>query len=102
MRIIKESALKVFWQKYPEAEPSLAKWLDVARRAAWSNIQDVRKDFPTADGVLLKSKNTITLFNIAGNNYRLIVSIKYKWSVIYIRDFLTHAEYDKDSWKKRH
>jgi mRNA interferase HigB len=42
------------------------------------------------------------VFNIGGNDYRLVVSIKYRWGVVYIRDFLTHAEYDKDSWKNRH
>ena len=102
MRVIKESTLRSYWQKYPDAEPSLAKWLDVAKRAEWSNLQEVRQQFPSADGVVVKSGNTVTVFNIGGNNYRLIVSIKYKWGVICIRDFLTHAQYDKDSWKNRH
>lgn len=102
MRIIKEPAVRAFWRKHPDAEPSLAKWLDAARKASWSDIREVRRDYPAADGVLLESGNVVTVFNIAGNKYRLIVSMKYKWSVIYIRDFLTHAEYSKDAWKKRH
>ncbi len=40
------------------------------------------------------------IFDIGGNQYRLITCINYKWKAIYIRDFLTHAEYDKDKWKK--
>ena len=102
MRIIKEPAVRAFWQKYPAAEPALARWLDIARKASWANLQEVREDFPSADGVSVASGNTITVFNIAGNNYRLIVSIKYRWSVIYIRDFLTHAHYSKGDWKCRH
>jgi mRNA interferase HigB len=102
MRIIKEPTIRAFWQKHRNAEPSLARWLDIARKASWSSLQEVRRDFPSADGVSVKSGNIVTVFNIAGNNYRLVVSVKYKWSVIYIRDFLTHARYSKDAWKDRH
>src|SRR4051812_9900378 len=102
MRIIKEPAVKAFWRRYPGAEPSLAIWLEQARKASWSSLQDLRKQYPTADGVVVKSGNIVTVFNIAGNKYRLIVSIKYKWGVIYVRDFLTHAQYSKDAWKKHH
>ncbi len=102
MRIIKESTLKAYWQKYPDAESALAKWLDIARQASWTSLQDVRRQFPSADGVTVASGNTVTVFNIGGNKYRLIVSIKYQWAVIYIRDFLTHAEYSKNSWKMWH
>lgn len=58
--------------------------------------------FPHADAATVRSGNTVTIFNIGGNDYRLIVSIKYKWGVVYVRDFLTHAEYSKDAWKMRH
>ena len=102
MRIIKEPTLRGYWERHPEAEAGLAKWLDVARRAQWASLREVRREYPSADGVKVASGNTVTVFNIGGNNYRLVVSIKYRWSVIYIRDFLTHAEYSKDSWKKRH
>jgi mRNA interferase HigB len=102
MRIIKEPTLKAYWLKFPDAEPSLAKWLDLARRAEWRNLQEVRCQFPSADGVTVASGNTVTVFNIGGNKYRLILSIKYRWAVIYVRDFLTHAQYDKDTWKLRH
>ncbi|MEG3979486.1 type II toxin-antitoxin system HigB family toxin [Microcoleus sp. T3B2] len=40
-----------------------------------------------------------TVFNIKGNNYRLIVSIDYESQLIYIKYILTHAEYDKEKWK---
>ena len=102
MRIIKRTALAAFWITYPRAEVPLRKWLTVAESAKWTSIQDVRKVFPTADAAIVKSGNTVTVFNIGGNDFRLVVSIKYQWSVIYIRDFLTHADYSKDSWKGRH
>jgi mRNA interferase HigB len=39
------------------------------------------------------------VFNIGGNKPRLIVAMKYRWQVIYVRHVLTHAEYDKEKWK---
>jgi mRNA interferase HigB len=102
MRIIKRSALRAFWTRFPRARTPLLQWLQAAKSADWSNIQDVRRVFPDADAAVVASKNTVTIFNIGGNGFRLVVSIKYKWNVIYIRDFLTHAEYSKDSWKGRH
>jgi mRNA interferase HigB len=102
MRLIKRSALEAFWKKHPQAETPLRQWIAVARTAYWKNLQDVRTAFPHADPVTVRSKNTVTVFNIGGNDFRLVVSIKYKWGIIYIRDFLTHAEYNKDSWKGRH
>jgi mRNA interferase HigB len=102
MRIIKESAIRGFWLRHPDAEPSLTKWLHDARAADWGSLHEVRQQYPAADGVKVDSGNTVTVFNISGNKYRLVVSIKFRWRVIYVRDFLTHAEYSKDSWKRRH
>jgi mRNA interferase HigB len=102
MRNIKRSTLASYSQEHPKAGRALKQWLDVATSARWSNIQNVRATFPHADAVLVESGNTVTVFNVGGNDYRLIVSIKYKWGTVYIRDFLTHAQYSKNTWKKRH
>jgi len=54
----------------------------------------MKRDFPSAD---LVSKCTV--FNIKGNNYRLIVKIEYAKQTIYVKHVLSHAEYDKKKWK---
>jgi len=54
----------------------------------------VKQDFPSADQV-----QRLTIFNIGGNNYRLIVRIEYAQQKVYIRSIVTHAEYDKGRWK---
>jgi mRNA interferase HigB len=59
----------------------------------------VRKAYPHADAVEVSSGNIVTVFNIRGNRYRLIVAIKYEWAMVYVLRFLTHAEYDRDKWK---
>ena len=102
MRIIKEPTIRSFWNTHPQAEAPLRQWLAVAKAAAWRSIQDVRLAFPSADAVQVASGNTVTVFNIAGNRYRLITAIKYRWQMVYVRDFLTHAEYSSQRWKERH
>ncbi len=61
----------------------------------YSSFTDLRKTFPSAD----KVKN-LTAFNIGGNKVRLIAAIHYNTKCVYIRYVLTHAEYDKENWKK--
>ena len=102
MRIIKRAAVLEYGRTYPQARVPLRQWLQVTRAAEWSSIQDVRRIFPHADAVTVASGNTVTVFNIGGNDFRLVVSIKYKWGVVYVREFMTHREYSRDAWKDRH
>jgi len=69
---------------------------------AWrslTDIDDLRKVFPSADGVRVYSGRTATVFNIGGNKYRLITAIHYNAQRVYVMRFLTHSEYSKDTWK---
>jgi mRNA interferase HigB len=102
MRIVKRTALQRFGKAFPRARTALSKWSEVATMADWKNIQDVRRVFPHADAAKVASGNTVTVFNVCGNEYRLVVAIKYRWGMIYVRDFLTHAQYSKGDWKGRH
>jgi len=69
-------------------------WYRIAKKSEWKSLHDVRKIFPSADGV-----EKYTVFNIKGNNFRLIAEINYKTGRIYIRHVLPHAAYDKGGWK---
>jgi mRNA interferase HigB len=69
-------------------------------KARWASLQDVRKDFATADGVTVDSGRVVTVFNISGNNFRLITAIHYNTGAVYVMRFYTHPEYDKGAWKK--
>jgi mRNA interferase HigB len=101
MRIIKRARLREFWARYPEAEGALESWMKLAKAAAWRSLVDVRHSYPSADGVLVKGGRVATVFNIHGNRYRLITVIHYNRGIVYIRDFLTHDEYDRGKWKER-
>ena len=99
MRIITRKRLREFAKLYPDAADSLQKWHDVVHEAQWENLQDVRRVFPHADAVTVASGNTVTVFNIRGNKYRLIVAIHYNTQRVYVLRFLTHADYSRDFWK---
>ncbi len=91
MRIIAKSALKTFWDKHPDAEQSLRVWHDEAKKAEWRNFQDIKRQFRSASIV----GNDRIVFNIKGNDYRLIVLILFRKGKIFIRFVGTHKEYDK-------
>jgi mRNA interferase HigB len=94
MHIISNKRLKEFAQIHPDAAPGLDNWYKVASSAQWKNLAQVRQILSSADPV-----GNFTVFNIKGNNYRLITSIDYQKQIIYIKYVLTHAEYDKEKWK---
>ena len=96
MRIIAKKTLLGFGKVHANCKAPLERWYQAAAAAQWRNLNDVRKTFPNADVVGNK-----TVFNIKGNTYRLITVIKYETNTIFISEFLTHAEYDKGSWKTR-
>ena len=90
MHVITKRTLREFWEKYPDAETPLLNWYKVADKADWTNLVDVRKDFPHAD-----LAGVCTIFNIGGNKYRLITKVYYPSKKVLIRFVLTHAEYNK-------
>jgi mRNA interferase HigB len=94
MRIIAKSRLLSMAQAYGDCLPQVQTWYHIASKATWRNLSDVRQAFRHADVVGDK-----TVFNIKGNDYRLIVYIRYDLGIIYIKSLLTHAEYDKGAWK---
>jgi mRNA interferase HigB len=71
-------------------------WYRTAKTADWQNLNlvELRESYPTADLV-----GIYTVFHIKGNHYRLIAEINYRSGTIFVRDILTHAEYDKERWK---
>jgi mRNA interferase HigB len=79
MHIISRKLLREFCQKHADCCEALDDWYQIAKAEAVGNF---------------------TVFNIKGNNYRLIVSINYIKQIIYIKYVLTHAEYDKNTWKR--
>jgi mRNA interferase HigB len=94
MRIIALRRLREFWARHPDAEGSLRSWYRVVKQARWQRFTDVRAFYSSADQV-----GKFTVFNIAGNKYRLVAVIHFNTGRVYVRRVLTHAEYDRGAWK---
>src|SRR5438552_10025729 len=101
MRIITRKRLREFARRYPDAAEALQKWERLFREAEWESLQDVRRVYPHADAVTVASGNTVTVFNVCGNKYRLIAAIHYNRQRVYVLRLLRHAEYSKDFWKDK-
>lgn len=93
MRIISRKPLRSFAEKHPDAEGPLDSWYRIIKGREYGSSHELRGDFPAAS--FLGARRTV--FNIGGNKYRLVVDMRYDLGCVYIRDVLTHEEYDRKS-----
>jgi mRNA interferase HigB len=77
LRIIKESALGVFGTKHPKSRPGLEVWRKIMLQERFIHFADLRRCFRSADQVRVESGKPVVVFNIHGNDYRLICAIHY-------------------------
>ena len=91
MRVFSKSTIVEYYTKNPQSKKPLEEWYEITRRAEWRNLSDIRKVFNTVDYV----GNDRYVFNIKGNDYRLIVVIRFSNGRVFVRFIGTHAEYDK-------
>lgn len=90
MRIIAVRFLRDFWERFPDAEQHLKSWVDEVKKAEWSQPSEVKEQYRSASVL----KNRRVVFNIKGNDYRLIVAIAYQYQAVYVKFIGTHREYD--------
>ncbi len=95
MHIISRKKLLTAAEQHGDLAGPLDIWYRIAKPSGWTSLEDVRRDFPSADRV-----GKYTVFNIKGNEYRLISLIFYRSKKLFIRDVISHTEYDKGRWKK--
>ena len=91
MHIVSRPKLMRFWEKHKDAEIPLRVWFKKVEQAKWRSINDLRKDFPSADYL----GDYRVVFDIKGNRYRIIVLVFFDGQKVYLRFVGTHAEYDK-------
>ena len=96
MRIITRKTLLSFWTKHPLAEQPLKAWFDEAKNDVWGSPNDIKYHYKSAS--IIDAKRVV--FNIKGNDYRLVTDIEYHLGIIFIVWIGTHAEYDKLNIKK--
>jgi mRNA interferase HigB len=88
--VIAVATLKAFWQRHPAAEQPLKAWFEEASKAAWTQPSDIKVQYRTAS--ILKNRRVV--FNIKGNEYRLVVAIAYRLQIVYVKFIGTHQQYD--------
>lgn len=98
MHIISKKKLKEFYTANAASKAALEQWWAIVDKGEYTSFAELRKTFPKADDVSVNDK-TLTVFNIGGNNWRLVASIHYNTQKVYVRHIMTHAEYDKEKWK---
>lgn len=90
MRIIAVSRLRTFWLKHPDAGQALRAWVDEVKHATWKRPADIKDQYRSASFL----RNRRVVFNIKGNDYRLVVSVAYRFQAVYVKFVGTHAAYD--------
>ncbi len=100
MRIIKEAFLVQAAKEYPKAAAYLETWRKVVRAAAWESLRDVRRAYPSADAVRIESGRQVFIFNVCGNDFRLLVAIHFNRQIVFTLRFMTHADYSRGKWKE--
>jgi mRNA interferase HigB len=101
MRIIAISRLRQYAGKYPTARSSLEKFRTLAEAVRWRSFADLKQTYNHADQCVAGSGRKLQIINVQKNKFRLIVHIHFDKERIYIREFLTHAEYSKGYWKDK-
>jgi mRNA interferase HigB len=91
MRIIARATLRSFWEKYADAETPLKSWFSEVKKAEWKSFNQLKSQFGNASIV----RNDRVVFNIKGNDYRLVAAMDYEKQILWIRFIGTHKAYDK-------
>ena len=91
MRIFNYTTIRDFWAVHPDSKEALTYWYEVTEEATWHNSMEVKLSFRSAD--ILSSDRVV--FDIKGNNFRLIASINYQYQALFVKWIGTHKEYDR-------
>ena len=90
MRIIAKRTLREFWERHADAEEPLLAWYREVVKEDWDTPAKVKEKYRSASIV---GDNRV-VFNIKGNDYRLVVRINYPGRIVYVRFVGTHTAYD--------
>lgn len=90
MKVIAIKILRDFWEQHPDAEQALKAWFDEARKTTWSSPSDIKAQYRNAS--ILKNRRVV--FNIKGNDYRLVVALAFNTELVFVKFIGTHKAYD--------
>ena len=97
MRIIARRTLREFVQRregrkdHPALKAALDAWFAEVSRATWASSADVKRHYATAS--IVNSDRIV--FNIKGNDYRLVIAVDFEKAIVWIKWLGTHRDYDR-------
>ena len=95
MNVISKAGLLKLAGIHPETLATLTHWHNVARKAEWRGLFEVRRQYPSADQV-----GDVLSFDVLGGNFRLMTRVNYNAQRIFVKALLNHGEYDRKEWMK--
>lgn len=95
MQVVHWGRARKFFKEHKDAETMLKEWKAKVTASQWLSFSDIQQTFSSADMVDGK-----VVFDIRGNNYRLIAIVRFEAGKLYIQEIMTHKEYDKNRWKR--
>jgi mRNA interferase HigB len=98
MQIITKSSITKCWKAYSTVKNSLGVWEARISQLNCSTFQELRDTIGNADYISNGNFSHLTIFNIKGNDFRLVVDINFATQRVFLKWFGTHAEYDKIDW----
>jgi mRNA interferase HigB len=99
VRIIAEGTIRQWASEQARAASSLRQWVKVVRPVRWGSFAELRRTFPSADWVRVRSGRNVVVFNVGGNEFRLVCAVHFNTEMVFALRFMSHAEYSKSSWK---
>lgn len=94
MHVISRKALVDFWTRHADAEAPLRAWFRLAEKGRYPNFAALKMTFGSVD-----KAGAAYVFDIGGNKYRLIARIVFASQTLFVRELLTHAEYNRRKLK---
>ena len=91
MHVVSRKTLLLFWEKHKDAEDALKEWFKEAEHAKWRTTSDIKARYGSADFI----RGNRVVFNIKGNQFRLVAKVEYQSQVVFIRFVGTHKEYSR-------
>jgi mRNA interferase HigB len=99
VKVIKPATIRDWARQHPTATASLNGWLTLMKAAQFTSFAALRNVYRNADQVRVASGRNVIVFNISGNNYRLVAAMHFNTQRVFALRFMTHAEYSKNRWK---
>ena len=94
MRLLGRDQIESFSRKHPDSTSGLKSWAQAIESNSFQHFVELKKTFGTADQV-----KPHTVFNIAGNKYRIIALVHYQLQSVAVEEVLTHRDYDRGRWR---